>query len=109
MNSVFEDLIASRMYPLNKSKSKFGVVGLTKQSDKIWTPCVRIVGQFWKGVSLTSEEWTNLVQNKDRLLKYYDGENVGDEISLSPFTSVETREAFGSRTVVFKSSKSKLF
>ena len=87
MLSVVSDVVLSRVLPLNNSKSKFAVIGLEKvkcdgKSD-IWQPSIKLLGQFWTGVSLSIEEWRNLKASFEKIENYFNTGYSKGPIKLS--------------------------
>lgn len=107
MKTVVDNLIASNVYPLNKSRSKFAVVGLAHHHDDSWSPEIVLCGQIWRGVHLTLKEWSAVTHNAARLNAYFNGLPCDAEIPISQRCTLLAQDAYNMRAVTLKTTDGK--
>lgn len=104
MNSVINSGILNRVYPLNKSRSKFIVPGMWMHNGK-WQTYVCILGPFWSGIRLTPIEFENLISNENEIKKYFeDGSRPDDDLGLSAKAYITLSEICGNKSIILESS-----
>lgn len=107
MQTIVDKTVAARVYPLNKSRSKFAVVGVTYQDSDDWSAEVVLCGQYWVGVRMTVREWQTVVKNADRIRSYMHGGPCDPEIPISQYFKIYLKEAYNVRCVVFETTDGK--
>lgn len=100
MCSVVENVIASQVYALNKSKSKFAVVGLAPYDADNWRPRIFLCGQYWSGVSLTVQEWCEFGKLEHNLRAFFNGGQCDDETQISRYCTIFAKQIYNKPAVV---------
>lgn len=102
MGFVIDHLLASRVYPLNKSKSKFVVAGLARRDADTWQPKVVLCNQYWGGIRLTVQEWREFVRRGNRFRDFLtDGEDENGA-EITPYFSVSTKVVYKQPALVLE-------
>lgn len=104
MNSMFENVIAARVFPLNKSKSKFVTVGLVR-NDGILNPKVIFSGQFWTGLEISEDEWHTIISNLRRVRAYFKGESAEEQITISNNLHIFLTEFYDKKSITIRRCK----
>lgn len=108
MNCVLPDVIFTRSFPLNASKLKFAIVGMQLFDGK-WKPSVNLVSQFWFGITMTSEEWTELLKLFEHIRRYLAGETMHtNPIKISAYCTINFSTAHNQSVIIIE-KQGKLF
>lgn len=101
MFPLCESVIGTRVFALNKSKSKFVLIGIGKDVNEKWSTQIIISGTFWRGIKLSVEEWQKLSENFREIKSYLSGSTGGRSISLSSECKVSLKETYEKRSITF--------
>lgn len=99
----------SRVYALNKSKSKFIVGGLWQRDADTWLPRIVLSGQYWQGACLTAQEWRTFLKFHKPLTTFLNGGCCEPEMRISHNCVVLAKEVYNKRAVVVEITDGKLF
>ena len=104
MNSPLSNVILSKSFPLNVSRSKYVIIGVEKNPNRLeWIPTIHFVSQFWLRVSLTSKEWNEFKKIFNNLEIYFADKNyISDSIKISENCSILLSTAHNKKSIIIE-------